>query len=521
MLSRRVPSVLRLLERSFMAWKALSLATNCAYPAMVVLSESMEPAFSRGDIILLANWQEVEVGDIPVIWFQGQPLPMVHRAVEVLFADGQERLILTKGDNNEINDVVLYPFGAIITPKVPSKSVFEDGSPPLLFAASATLTTVALHFPTHTHRSFFFPAWLLAAWSLLSVDEDNASSLIGLGSYTAITSFVFMLILPNILFGQSRSVLCDKPKTPRRAYWPQSQTISAACWIWNNPRHLTFRLNTTATWSSRALFLVRRALKVSLLLVANSFVNKARIYLKADLLDLTPDKYPIIRPIISQIVFDCSRDDCTYSPVSQRQIFLRIFTVFSWIWSNFLILESYHAILSTTFVLLGIDNPADWPPLFGSITDAWTVQRFWGRFWHRIATPTLTTWTRTILRITHEPQTTFEKATVAFGVFFLSGIMHMTAAWRTGEGYVHLDVMFFCANFFAIAAEIAVSRAWMQVVRRAKLKPGAEARVCQASRWFGYLWTFALFFWMAPRWLYPKTLRWLIKQALTQTHTQL
>ncbi|KAF4831759.1 Signal peptidase complex catalytic subunit SEC11 [Colletotrichum siamense] len=477
--SRRVPSVLRLLERSFMAWKALSLATNCAYPAMVVLSESMEPAFSRGDIILLANWQDVEVGDIPVIWFQEQPLPMVHRAVEVLLA------------------------------------------PPLLFAASATLTTVALHFPTHTHRLFTFPAWLLATWSLLSVDEDNASSLIGLGSYTAITSFIFMLILPNILFGQSLSVLCDKPKTRRKAYWPQSQTISAACWTWNNPRHLTFRLNTTATWSSRALFIIRRALKVGLLLVANSFVNKTRIYLKADLLDFTPDKYPIVRPIISQIVFDCSRDDCTYSPVSQRQIFLRIFTVFSWIWSNFLILESYHAILSTTFVLLSIDNPKDWPPLFGSITDAWTVQRFWGRFWHRIATPTLTTWTRTILRITHEPQTTFEKATMAFGVFFLSGIMHMTAAWRTGEGYVHLDVMFFCANFFAIAIEIAVSHAWMQVVRQAKLKPGAEARLCQASRWFGYLWTFAWFFWMAPRWLYPKTLRWLIKQALTQSHAQL
>ncbi|KAK2750562.1 Signal peptidase complex catalytic subunit SEC11-like protein 2 [Colletotrichum kahawae] len=93
-----------------MAWKALSLATNCAFPAMVVLSESMEPAFSRGDVILLANWQEVEVGDIPVIWFQGQRLPMVHRAVE-LFSRNRERLILTKGDNNEINDVAIYPFG--------------------------------------------------------------------------------------------------------------------------------------------------------------------------------------------------------------------------------------------------------------------------------------------------------------------------------------------------------------------------------------------------------------------------
>ncbi|KAF4830536.1 Signal peptidase complex catalytic subunit SEC11 [Colletotrichum tropicale] len=382
---RRVPSVLRLLGRSFMAWKVLSLATNCAYPAMVVLSESMEPAFSRGDIIFLANWQEVEVGDIPVIWFRGQPLPMVHRAVEVRFDRDQERLILTKGDNNEVDDVALYPFAR----------------------------------------------------------------------------------------------------------------------------------------SARALFLIWRALKVGFLLVSNSFVNKARIYLKADVLDFTPDKYPIIRPMISQIIFDCSRDDCTYDLVTKHQILVRMLTVFSWTWSNFLILESYHALLSTTFVLLGIDNPADWPPLFGSITDAWTVKRFWGRFWHRIATPTLTTWTRIILRIKHEPQTAFEKATVAFGVFFLSGIMHMTAAWRTGEGYLHLDVVFFCANFFAIAVEIVVSRAWMQVVRRAKLKPGAEARLCQASRWFGYLWTFAWFFWMAPRWLYPKTLRWLVKHALTQSHTQL
>ncbi|KAK2750563.1 hypothetical protein CKAH01_17938 [Colletotrichum kahawae] len=393
--------------------------------------------------------------------------------------------------------------------------------PPLLFAASATLTTVALHFPTHTHRLFFLPAWILAAWSLISVDFHSASSSIGLGSYTVITSFIFMLILPNILLGQSRSVLSNKRKIRGRKYWPWPQTISAACWIWNNPRHLTVRLNTTSAWSSRALFLIRRVSKVGLLLVFNSFVNEARIYLKSDLLDFTPDKYPIIRPILSQIIFDCSRDDCTHDPVTQRQILVRTFTVLSWIWSNFLILESYHALLSTTFVLPGIDNPADWPPLFGSIADAWTVQRFWGRFWHRIATPTLTTWTRIILRIKHDPQTTFEKATVAFGVFFLSGIMHMTAAWRTGEGYIHLDVMFFCANFFAIAIEIVVSRAWMQVVRRAKLKPGAEARVCMASRWFGYLWTFAWFFWMAPRWLYPKTLRWLIKQALTQSHMRL
>ncbi|KMP08582.1 signal peptidase complex catalytic subunit SEC11 [Coccidioides immitis RMSCC 3703] len=135
-----------------MAWKLLSLATNTSHPAMVVLSGSMEPAFQRGDIIFLSNWtQQVEVGDIPVLWFEGNPLPMVHRAVEVQYdfihfflpprdmpsirrPKGAEedtmcfrdwgwltsrqsgtgrQLIMTKGDNSKLRDVALYPPGQI------------------------------------------------------------------------------------------------------------------------------------------------------------------------------------------------------------------------------------------------------------------------------------------------------------------------------------------------------------------------------------------------------------------------
>lgn len=78
--------IIQLIGGIFMAWKLLGLATNCAYPAMVVLSESMSPAFERGDIILLSNWAEtVEVGDIPVLWFEGYELPMVHRAIVVQY----------------------------------------------------------------------------------------------------------------------------------------------------------------------------------------------------------------------------------------------------------------------------------------------------------------------------------------------------------------------------------------------------------------------------------------------------
>lgn len=58
---------------------------------MVVLTESMEPAFRRGDIILVSNRQEkVDVGDLPVCWFTGTPYPMVHRVVQVMYQEHED-----------------------------------------------------------------------------------------------------------------------------------------------------------------------------------------------------------------------------------------------------------------------------------------------------------------------------------------------------------------------------------------------------------------------------------------------
>lgn len=69
------------------------MVSGSRYPIMVVSSESMEPAFQRGDLILLWNQQKhVRAGDIPVVWFPDRPLPMVHRAIKVSYMamDGSE-----------------------------------------------------------------------------------------------------------------------------------------------------------------------------------------------------------------------------------------------------------------------------------------------------------------------------------------------------------------------------------------------------------------------------------------------
>ncbi|GAW22417.1 hypothetical protein ANO14919_119540 [Xylariales sp. No.14919] len=109
-LSSAVLDVLLPLSTTFIAWKGLSIATNSSFPIVCVVSESMAPTFHRGDLLLLWNWTtSVEPGDVPVVWFHRAPLPMVHRIVQTTWDTSGLQSFLTKGDNNNIDDVALYP----------------------------------------------------------------------------------------------------------------------------------------------------------------------------------------------------------------------------------------------------------------------------------------------------------------------------------------------------------------------------------------------------------------------------
>mmetsp|Transcript_13064 Transcript_13064/g.11547 ORF Transcript_13064/g.11547 Transcript_13064/m.11547 type:complete len:126 (+) Transcript_13064:194-571(+) len=74
----------------------------------------MEPSFYRGDILFLTNYNEpFEVGDI-VVYQMKHDIPIVHRLITVqeIKKDG-EVYLLTKGDNNNVDDRGLYDDGAI------------------------------------------------------------------------------------------------------------------------------------------------------------------------------------------------------------------------------------------------------------------------------------------------------------------------------------------------------------------------------------------------------------------------
>ena len=81
---------------------------------VVVLSGSMEPAFQRGDILFLDNSvNAVGVGDVVVFKIKDRAIPIVHRILKTHEkADGTVDL-LTKGDNNRVDDRGLYAPGQL------------------------------------------------------------------------------------------------------------------------------------------------------------------------------------------------------------------------------------------------------------------------------------------------------------------------------------------------------------------------------------------------------------------------
>lgn len=106
-IAQQALNVMLVLSSAFMFYKGLSVVTNSSSPIVVVLSGSMEPAFQRGDILLLWNRGKVDVGDIVVYNVKGRDIPIVHRVLRDHSSE-KKQLLLTKGDNNPMDDLDLY-----------------------------------------------------------------------------------------------------------------------------------------------------------------------------------------------------------------------------------------------------------------------------------------------------------------------------------------------------------------------------------------------------------------------------
>lgn len=196
-------------------------------------------------------------------------------------------------------------------------------------------------------------------------------------------------------------------------------------------------------------------------------------------------------------------------PVTLRETLMRCAFVFWWVFAAVAMLDSAHIALSLVSVnLLRFDGPSEWPSIFGPLSQAWSIRRFWGRFWHQIVRRTYKNYgefiSRTILHL--QPHSLPDKVFVIFVIFFLSGVSHTAVSWQLGDncGW-SLDICWFCANFVAGLLEVIVTWLLRCSVRESGQK--IQPKWLDGSIWsrgFGFIWVFLFLFWSIPKWQYPK-----------------
>merc|ERR1711879_1091986 len=104
------------ISSALMIWKSLMLISGSESPIVVVLSGSMEPAFYRGDLLVLTHYRStpVEIGEIVVYRLKEREIPIVHRVISRHEnTETGETKYLTKGDNNQVDDRGLYDKGQV------------------------------------------------------------------------------------------------------------------------------------------------------------------------------------------------------------------------------------------------------------------------------------------------------------------------------------------------------------------------------------------------------------------------
>ncbi|KAI0100944.1 membrane bound O-acyl transferase family-domain-containing protein, partial [Nemania sp. FL0031] len=140
-------------------------------------------------------------------------------------------------------------------------------------------------------------------------------------------------------------------------------------------------------------------------------------------------------------------------PLGAKDVCLRAMLSLRWIWDTYFLLNICHHFLALTFVaILRWDLPQEWPPLFGSVADTYSLLRFWGVFWHRLHTNVFEVLMPQVLmnalQQAREPRrrrsTAWEKSLRALWMFTLSALYHIAVNWVVlGQGNTVHELRFF------------------------------------------------------------------------------
>jgi hypothetical protein len=376
---------------------------------------------------------------------------------------------------------------------------------PVAYLATASLAFYLLLNIPQQFRNLCFPIFLVPAWRAFATSEcftwpASLSGVWGLAVLIWIAHIVCLLYIDKIPL-QSKG----------RKQWD----IKAAYKLLFDVRHLSVaRVNPL----SNAVSVPRRSL---LAFVASRFL-KLFVYWQLTVHLFTP-LIPLIFGPLEPWEFDHFAQ--TYirrlpifespEPVTARETWIRVVFTFRWIWLNFVDVDAAHTFLSIVFVgVLRLDSPEEWPSMFGSPLEAYSLRRYWGRFWHRLVYRPYLGLANVVagrLRI-RSLGVRAEKAFLAFLIFLISGLAHAIVSLHGGNIVEAVDdLAFYCINFAIIAAE-GMIRHLASPIR--KFLPSWCCKIV------GFVWVFTFWFWAAPKWAYHEVHEELLNEIERRNRAQ-
>ncbi|OJT02114.1 hypothetical protein TRAPUB_7409 [Trametes pubescens] len=161
-----------------------------------------------------------------------------------------------------------------------------------------------------------------------------------------------------------------------------------------------------------------------------------------------------------------------------------------WLTMSYMILKLSYCVLSFSAVAAFLWTPADWPELFGSWSDAYTVRRLWGRVWHQVLRRHFSRWGKLAVRTLGVPRGTFLSSQLQVHAAFLaSALLHCVgdvALCHDARYFGRISCAFFLLNGVAITFEDIV----IALARKAGVRGSTRA-----TRILGYVWVCAWFTW--------------------------
>jgi hypothetical protein len=282
--------------------------------------------------------------------------------------------------------------------------------------------------------------------------------------------------LPYLFNDLKRIELMPNPKTPGRADSKRLKPTSRS--KWSGVAH-------------RCGFLV---LNYLVLCIYYEYVDLAG-HVKLRPSDTIQAKESIVRRAIGQYIGVLQE-----TPVTRRELIVRVWTVFDLIVPDYLILSAYHDFFAMIFIAVGLDESWEWPPLFGPITEAYNMRRYWSIFWHRLIYKSFNAYAAAILSLLGQKRRTLTSQLLRnFLVFAFSAAMHGVVSWKLGnECAFGRNLIFWLLQPVAFVMEGFVVSFWRnrRIHLLIKISPIALAAF---ERFVGYIWVFVWLFWSAPK----------------------